>query len=281
MRRAAAVIAVAMAFLCIVGAGCARGQEERSGRPDNVLRLATSTSPVDSALLDVLLEAFTRRSGIEVEVIGRGVGAAITLAREGRADVVLAHARVRENALVMAGYGVNRVEFMSNNYVLLGPPGDPAEIRGLRDIVAGLKRIHQVRALFVSRGDGSGTNLRELSLWRLAGVTPAGPWYAQTGHGMGATLRHANERGAYVLSDRSTYLFNRERLQLTPMVEGDKRLLNVYGVTLVNPMRSPEVNFPAAMALLEFLVSDEGQQIIREYGREKFGEPLFVPLLIP
>ncbi|HUU23406.1 MAG TPA: substrate-binding domain-containing protein [Phycisphaerae bacterium] len=281
MRRAAAFVAVAMAFPLIVAAGCGGGPQDHPAKAGKALRLATTTSTFDSGLLNALLPEFTRGTGIRVEVISHGTDAAIALARQGRADILMTHARSEENALVMEGYGVNRVELMHNDFLLLGPLSDPAAVAGTGDIVTGLKRIHEIGALFLSRGDRSGTHLRELSLWRLAGITPDGPQYLQTGKGMGATLEQADKQGAYVLSDRGTWLSLRERLRLMPVIEGDQRLLNVYSVTLINPLKQPGVDFPGAMALLEFLVSPEGQEIIREYGKSEFGQPLFVPMVIP
>jgi len=281
MRRPAAVFAVAMAFPLIVAAGCAGGSEKRPAKAEAPVRLTTTGGTFDSGLLTTLLTEFTRRTGIEVDVTGRGTAAAIDLARRGETDILLTHARSEENALVMEGYGVNRVELMYNDFLLVGPLSDLAEIAGTKDVAAALRRIHEAGALFVSRGDQSGTHVRESSLWRLAGVTPGGPRYVVTGGGMAATLAEADRRGAYVLTDRGTWLSRRRRLNLVVAIEGDHRLLNVYSVTLVNPLKHPGVHFAGGSALLEFLVSPGGRRIIREYGKSRLGEPLYVPLVVP
>lgn len=268
------LLAAIGATLALILTGCPASEAQLGPR----LRLATTTSTKESGLLDVLLPAFEAKSGVRVEVIAKGTGAALRLAREGRADVVLAHARDAEEAFVREGYGVNRCSLMYNDFVLLGPPGDPAEVSGLTDVAGAYRRLHERGAPLVSRGDGSGTSLREQTLWKLAGVTPDATFSKQ---GMLATLVQASAGGAYVLSDRSTYLFHRDELNLAVLVEGDQRLFNPYGVMAVNPDKVAGVAFAEAMELIRFLAGPEGQTLIRDYGRDRFGKALFTPLAIP
>lgn len=258
------------------------------------LVLATTTSTYDSGLLDVILPDFEARYGASVEVIAVGTGQAIQLGENGDADVILVHARSREDAFVQAGYGVNRHNVMYNDFVIAGPPADPAGIRGMGDVAAALTRIANTGSLFVSRGDDSGTHTKEQGLWQATGlplveaasiknaaktfVKPDGEWYLSVGQGMGATLTMAAEQQAYTLSDRATFLARKvEGLDLEIMVEGDSRLFNPYGVIAVNPERYPDVNFAAAQAFIGWLTSLETQAMIGRFGQDKFGMPLFVP----
>jgi tungstate transport system substrate-binding protein len=240
--------------------------------------LATTTSTRDAGLLDSLLPVFERQTGYKVKVIAVGSGEALELGRRGDADVVLAHAPAAERALVDSGYFVRRRLVMHNMFLIVGPPDDPAGIRDMRSAVAALRRIDSLGAPFVSRGDHSGTHLRELELWRRAGVSaPAGVWYMESGQGMGQTLQMAEEKRAYVLTDIATYLAWRDRVSLVPLVQGDPALYNVYHVLELNPKNAPRINVEGGRALADFFVAPATQQLIGEFGRRRFRQSLFVP----
>jgi len=250
-----------------MSAGCGEGR----GR----LRLATTTSTDNSGLLDHLLPAFERKTAIKVDVVAVGTGKALELARNGDVDAVLVHAPEAEEQFVAAGYGVERTRIMHNDFVILGPRSDPARIRGSRDALSALKAIAADRLTFVSRGDESGTHKKEQALWREARVAPSGPWYLQTGQGMGHTLLVADEKNAYVLSDRGTAIAFRERIDLVVLCEGDPRLVNPYSLIAVNPRRHPHVHYRQAMALIGFLTSRAGQELIASFRTG--GQQLFYP----
>lgn len=235
--------------------------------------LATTTSTRDAGLLDSLLPVFESQSGYRVKVIAVGTGQAIQMARRGDAEVVLVHAPELEQAMVDSGYFVRRRRVMHNDFLFVGPARDTANLRGGRDAVAALRAIASAGAPFVSRSDRSGTHLRELELWRLAGQTPPPPcaWYIEAGQGMAATLQMADEKHAYTITDRSTFLVWQPKLELVPLVEGDTLLHNVYHV-----MEVPRAA-PGARALANFFVSPEAQEIIARFGLGRFGRPLFIP----
>jgi tungstate transport system substrate-binding protein len=242
--------------------------------------LATTTSTENSGLLDVLLPVFEAETGHNVRVIAVGSGAALRLGEQGDADVILAHAPAAEQAFVEAGYGIERMRVMYNDFIIVGPPDDPADIGGLNDAAEALRRIADAGARFASRGDDSGTHQMELELWAAAGVSgPSGSaWYTETGQGMGETLTIAAERGEYTLTDRGTWLEVANPASLPLLVEGDERLFNVYHVMVVNPaLHDHEINVAGARALSAFLVDAETQRMIGEYGVEQYGQPLFVP----
>ena len=240
-----------------------------------VLRLATTTSTENSGLLAYLLPAFERASGYRVHVIAVGTGKALRMGRDGDVDVVLVHAPAAEQAFVAEGAGILRRAVMHNDFVIVGPRGDRAGIRGLRDAVTALQRIAQRRAPFVSRGDDSGTHKKELALWRAAGIRPSGYWYREAGQGMGRVLQMANELDAYTLADRGTWLAFRDRSDLRVLVEGDPRLFNPYHIIAVNPERHPGVDFAGAKALIDWITGPEGQRRIAAYRLR--GETLFHP----
>jgi tungstate transport system substrate-binding protein len=247
-----------------------------SAAPRSVI-LATTTSTQDSGLLDVLIPRFEQKTGYTVKTIAVGTGQSLAMGDRGEADVVLVHAPDLELQYVAKGTLMNRRLVMHNDFVLVGPPADPAGIKGLKTAAQALSRIAGREALFVSRGDNSGTNILERTLWSRAGVTPNGPWYLESGQGMGATLTIASDKAAYTLTDRATWLAFRKRIVLPILVEGDAPLLNIYHVLEVNPSRYPRANAAGGKALADFLVSPEVQALIKTYGVEKYGEPLFVP----
>ncbi len=245
----------------------------------NQVLLATTTSTRDAGLLDSLLPLFERRTGLKVKVIAVGSGQALEMGRRGDADVVLAHAPEAERVLADSGYFLRRRLVMHNDFLFVGPARDPAGLRGMNDAIAAVRRIAEQRRLFVSRGDRSGTHLLEQKLWRLAGIRlpSEGEWYVEAGQGMAATLQMADQKRAYTISDRATYLAWRDKLELVPLAEGDTLLYNVYHVMDVNPRNAPRLNAEEGRALSDFFVSPEAQALIAEFGRARFGQSLFVP----
>ena len=241
------------------------------------LILATTTSTQDSGLLDVLIPAFEARFPIKVKTIAVGSGEAIAMGRRGDADVLLVHSKAAEDAFMAEGLGSLRLDVIYNDFLVVGPPADPAGAKGLEAAEA-LEKIAAARATFVSRGDQSGTHVKELALWKKTGVDPAGKdWYVSTGQGMGETARIAAEKQAYTLIDRGTDLAMGPRLGLPILSEGAGDLLNTYRVIVVNPAKHPRVHAAEARQFAEWLVSSEAQRRIGEFGREKYGRPLFFP----
>lgn len=240
--------------------------------------LSTTTSTQDSGLLDVLVPLFERQTGYTVKTIAVGTGQALALAARGEADVVLAHAPALEKKYVAEGKMLDRRLVMYNDFVIIGPPEDPAKIKGTKKAADAMKAIAASGSRFVSRGDNSGTHLLEKSLWRLAGVEPQGAWYIEAGQGMGATLGIADDRKAYTLTDRGTFLVFQKRVRLPILLEGDKPLLNIYSVMKVDPGNGPRVNAAGGAAFADFMVSAEVQKVIKTFGVDKYGQPLFVPV---
>lgn len=242
--------------------------------------LATTTSTRDAGLLDSLLPIFEQRTGYKVKVIAVGSGQALEMGRRGDADIVLAHAPDAERALLDSGYFLNRRLVMHNDFLIVGPMADPAGLSGLTDALAALRRVAAQRAMFISRGDESGTHKLEQRLWKQIGVAPpprnAG-WYVESGQGMAATLQMADQKRAYTITDRATYLAWRDKIQLEPLVEGDSALFNVYHVLEVNPRNSPRVNTAGGRALAEYLLEPDTQAHIGRFGRARFGRSLFIP----
>jgi tungstate transport system substrate-binding protein len=244
---------------------------------DQAIVVASTTSTQDSGLFNYLLPIVREKTGVEVKVLAQGTGQALDTARRGDADVVFVHARSAEEKFLAEGFGVKRYPVMYNDFVLIGPKGDPAGIRGL-DVVASLQTIKTKAAPFISRGDRSGTHIAELALWKDAGVdvaTDRGSWYKEIGQGMGAALNIASASNAYVLADRGTWLAFKNRGDLAILVEGDKRLFNQYGVMLVNPAKHPTVKKEAGQRFIDWLISPEGQNAIAGYRIE--GQQLFYP----
>jgi len=268
MRR----LSVAFALFCGLTAGVAASLAE-----DRSIVLATTTATQESGLLDYLLPVFRAKSGIEVTVIARRADEVLNGPRRGEADVVLMHARPQEEKFVADGFGVKRFDVMYNDYVLIGPKSDPAAVKG-KDIVTALKAIEAKGAPFVTRGDRSGTHAAELALWIVAGIDIAaakGAWYREAGQGMASALDAARAANAYVLSDRGGWISFRDRGDLDIVVEGDRRLLNQYGVMLVNPAKFPNVKQDLAQSFIDWLTSPEGQAAIAGYKVD--GQQLFFP----
>ncbi|MEA3337582.1 MAG: substrate-binding domain-containing protein [Chloroflexota bacterium] len=249
-------------------------QPETGGR----LILATTTSTQDSGLLDVILPDFRQQYGVEVDVIAVGTGQALKQGEDGNADVLLVHARAREDAFMDAGHGARREDVMYNDFVIVGPAEDPAGIAGLQDAPEAFRRLAASASPFVSRGDDSGTHTREKALWAAAGIEPAGDWYLSAGQGMGAVLTMADELQANTLSDRATYLARTESgIDLEILVEGDPRLFNPYGVITINPDKGPHIQNELANQFVDWLISVPTQETISQFGMEAFGQPLFTP----
>jgi tungstate transport system substrate-binding protein len=246
---------------------------------DKSIVVSSTTSTNDSGLFGHILPLFTTKTGVDVKVVSQGTGQALDTGRRGDADIVFVHARSQEEKFVADGFGVKRYPVMYNDFVLIGPKSDPAGIKGNKDIVAALKTIKDRAAPFISRGDKSGTHSAELNLWKIAGVDIAGadkgPWYKEIGQGMGAALNTASASGAYVLTDRGTWLSFKNRGDLDIAVEGDNRLFNQYGVILVNPEKHPSVKKDLGQAYIDWLVSAEGQKAIADYKIN--GNQLFFP----
>ena len=239
--------------------------------------LATTTSTQDTGLLDVLVPAFEKVSGFAVKTIAAGTGAALAMGERGDADVLLVHAPSAEEAYMAKGRGLSRALVMHNAFIVVGPANDPAHVKGSPTAQDAFAAIARAQATFVSRGDDSGTNIKELALWKSAAVVPSGRWYVKTGSGMADTLHVASQKAAYALTDDGTYLSQRATLSLVPLVEDAKDLRNVYHVIVVKPVAERVYNQAGGAAFASFVTSAEGQRIIATYGRERFGRPLFVP----
>jgi tungstate transport system substrate-binding protein len=276
-RRFVLAAAVA-AFAAPVSAQTTQPSAPVPGVAGTFITVSSTTSTTDSGLFNHLLPLFRAKTGIEVRVISQGTGQALDTGRRGDADVVFVHARAQEEAFVAEGAGIARKPVMYNDFVLIGPKADPAGIAGQKDIAAALRAIRDRASPFVSRGDKSGTHAAELALWKIAGVDigkDRAQWYREIGQGMGAALNTAGAMGAYVLSDRATWINFRNRGELAILVEGDRRLFNQYGVILVNPARHAHVKQTEGQAFIDWLVAPEGQKAIADYRIN--GEQLFFP----
>ena len=258
--------------LLLVAMGCS-GKDD----PPPTITLATTTSTRDSGLLDALAPKFEKQTGIEVKVVAVGSGQALEFGRRGDADVLLTHAPAAEKEFMAQGFGEERQAVMHNDFVLVGPTADPAKISGEKSITLAFARIAGSNSPFVSRGDESGTHLKERRIWQQADIEPDSPWYLQAGTGMANVLRMADQKNAYTLSDRGTFLAQRRQLVLTVLCEGDPLLQNDYSVILVKHDKLPHVNREPARRFVDFLLSRDVQKMIGDFGVDKFGEPLFFP----
>lgn len=267
-------VIISLIFFLFVASGLiapAYGQQK-------TIILATTTSTQDSGLLDVLIPMFEKKTGCFVKTIAVGSGQAMALGQKGEADVMLVHSPAAEKKFVEEGYGINRRLIMHNDFIIVGPPEDPAKIKGIKSTSEVFKKIASTGRLFLSRGDNSGTYAKEKQVWSNAGINPEKEkWYQQTGLGMGQTLNVASEKKGYTLTDRGTYLALRKNLGLSILAEGDAILLNIYHVIEVNPAKWPKVNAGGGKAFADFMVARKTQEIIKTFGTDKFGSPLFFP----
>ncbi|OIQ11933.1 substrate-binding domain-containing protein [Neomoorella thermoacetica] len=281
------LVLLATLILLLTLTGCGKGTKTgdkqqtppAAGPVNKNLILATTTSTMDSGLLDVLIPMFEEKSGYIVKPNAVGTGQALAMGDQGNADVLLVHAPADEVKLVQKGTVINRQLVMHNDFIIVGPPSDPAGIRGVKKAADAFKKIAAKQAIFVSRGDDSGTHKKEKDIWKEAGINPQGKWYQEAGAGMGQTLNIASEKGGYTLTDRGTYLALKKNLNLDIMLEGEKTLLNIYHVMQVNPEKFPgmKINSEGAKAFVDFMVAPETQKVIGDFGKDKFGQSLFFP----
>lgn len=255
-------------------------EEAETPEPENKdIILSTTTSTQDSGLLDFLIPLFEAESGYVIKTIAVGTGKALQMGIDGEADVLLVHAKASELEFVEEGHGTERHDVMYNDFVLVGPKDDPVGLKDQspNDILESLKAIESENATFVSRGDDSGTHKKELGIWETAGIEPVGEWYLSAGAGMADVLKIADEKQAYTMTDRATYLSMKTDLDLDIIVEGDENLFNQYGIIPVNPEKDENINNEGALAFMEWILSDKGQELIKEFGVEEYGQPLFIP----
>ncbi len=267
------VLTLIVGLAVALGSGSAAAQ----GPAKRDVILAVTTSTQDSGLMDVLIPMFEKQSGYRVKAIAAGTGQTLTMGARGDADLVLGHAPELEKTYVAEGALVNRRLVMYNDFVVVGPPSDPLKIKGMRRLAEAFRRIAESKVLFVSRGDQSGTHIRELTLWEKAAVKPGGDWYIQTGQGQGATLNVASEKRAYALTDRGTFVAFQKRVSLEIVFEKAGPLKNIYHVMEINPARHPKVNHAGGKAFADFLLSPAAQKVIERFGVDKYGQPLFFP----
>ncbi|HJV46263.1 MAG TPA: substrate-binding domain-containing protein [Bacillota bacterium] len=240
---------------------------------DKEITLATTTSTQDSGLLDYMVPIFEKQTGIKVKVVAVGTGQAIKIGQDGNADVLLVHARSQEDKFVQDGYGVDAYDVMYNQFYLVGPEKDPAGVKNVKTAAEALKLISDKKSTFISRGDESGTHTKEKSIWKAVGINPEGEWYVKAGQGMGATLQMADEKGGYTLTDEATFLSHKGKLGLQVVLQGDPLLFNPYGIMKVKSTKKSD----SADQLIHFFVDENGQKLISEFGKDKYGKGLFVP----
>jgi tungstate transport system substrate-binding protein len=279
LRIFAVFILVGLLASCAAPVVSPASEEKASPNPQQAkLMLATTTSTQDSGLLDFILPDFEAVYNIKVDVVAVGTGQALKLGEDGNADVLLVHAKAREDAFMEAGHGVRREDVMYNDFVILGPPSDPAGIKGMTSAASAFQKIAQDQVVFISRGDESGTHSKEMAIWKSAAVEPAGNWYVSTGQGMGEVLTMASEQQAYTISDRATYLARSlSGLELELLVEGDKVLFNPYGIIAVNPNKGTHIQEDLANTFIDWIISVSVQEKIAQFGQEEFGQSLFIP----
>jgi tungstate transport system substrate-binding protein len=260
--------------------GCATTNGTGTGGSKFIL-LSSTIGPIDAGIVGALENAFEKETGIRVRHVGSGTGAALNVARKGNVDLVLVHAKSLEEKFVAEGFGTERIDLMYNDFVIMGPANDPAGIKGMSSATEALKKIAAKQALFVTRGDNSGTHVSEKGLWQQAGITPGGGWYNTFDKGSTGnvpTLMYTDQKGAYTVMDRATYLTLKDKIKLVILVEKDDALLNFMTLIPVNPKKFPKANYGDSMTFVKWLTSpDKGQKIIRDFGKDKYGSPLFFP----
>jgi tungstate transport system substrate-binding protein len=269
---------LSLGFLCLLCA-CATSSSNVGG--SKFILVSSTIGPIDAGIVDVLETDFEKETGIRVRHVGSGTGAALNLARNGQIDLVIVHAKSLEEKFVAEGFGTQRIDLMYNDFVIVGPPSDPAGIKGMNLAADALKRISEKGALFISRGDNSGTHVAEMELWKLAGIKPSGSWYQvyeKGSTGNAPTLQFTDQKAAYTVIDRATYLTLKDKIKLVVLVEKDEALLNYITLIPVNPQKFPKVNYQDTMIFVKWLTApDKGQKIIRDFGKDKYGSPLFFP----
>ena len=271
---------IALLSLAIGACGSQQPAAPKADTGYKQILLSSTIGPIDSGIVDVLEAEFQKKTGIVVRHVGAGTGATLKLAEGGNFDVVMVHAKALEEKFVADGFGTKRVDLMYNDFVLMGPAGDPAKVKGEKSISTALKKIRDSQALFITRGDKSGTHVKEMELWQAAGIKPDGGWYrvfAQGATGNMKTLKYVDEQQGYTIMDRATYITMKKDLKLQVLVEKDESMLNYISLIPVNPAKFPSVKNAEAMKFVDWLTSEEGQKIIRDYGKDKYGEPLFFP----
>lgn len=263
--------------ICLALVGVGRARAESKG----FLLMASTIGPIDAGIVGALEDQFEKETGITVRHVGAGTGAALDIARQGTIDLVMVHAKELEEKFVREGFGTERIPLMYNDFVIVGPGADPADIKGLKNAVEALRKIEQSKAVFISRGDKSGTHIAETDLWQKAGIKPSGLWYRVYEKGASGnvpTLRYTDEQQAYTLIDRATFLSIRDQIRLVVLVENDEALLNHISLIPVDPKRFPRVNYKGAVVFMQWLTGPvKGQKVIEGFGKEKYGAPLFFP----
>ena len=267
-----------LGIVCLLGA-CATSTSNVGGT--KFILVSSTIGPIDAGIVDALETDFEKETGIRVRHVGSGTGAALDLARNGQIDLVIVHARSLEEKFVAEGFGTQRIDLMYNDFVIVGPPSDPAGIKGMKLAADALKRILEKKVLFISRGDNSGTHVAEMELWKLAGIKPSGSWYEvyeKGSTGNAPTLQYTDQKAASTVIDRATYLTLKDKIKLVVLVEKDEALLNYITLIPVNPQKFPKVNYQDTMIFVKWLTApDKGQKIIRDFGKDKYGSPLFFP----
>ena len=280
MRKVWQLGCIALLSLAIGACGSQQPAAPKADGGYKQILLSSTIGPIDSGIVDVLEAEFQKKTGIVVRHVGAGTGATLKLAEGGNFDVVMVHAKALEEKFVADGFGTKRIDLMYNDFVLMGPAGDPAKVKGEKSISTALKKIRDSQALFITRGDKSGTHVKEMELWQAAGIKPEGGWYrvfAQGATGNSKTLKYVDEQQGYTIMDRATYITMKKDLKLQVLVEKDESMLNYISLIPVNPAKFPSVKNAEAMKFVDWLTSEEGQKIIRDYGKDKYGEPLFFP----
>jgi tungstate transport system substrate-binding protein len=270
------LLTIVISLFVLAGAHLSPAEQSQ---PKKIM-LASTIGPIDAGIVGALEEAFTKKTGTQIEHKGAGTGQALKMAETGEYDLVLVHAKALEEKFVADGFGTKRYDLMYNDFVILGPAADPAKIKGMKDAAAALQSIANVKAPFVTRGDKSGTHVKELDVWKKAGIEPQGAWYTvfeQGAKGNAPTLAYTNEKQAYTIMDRATYITMKSKITLQVLVERDEVLLNYMTLIPVNPAKFPKVRHAEAMQFVEWLQGKEAQTIIRDFGKDKYGEPLFFP----
>ena len=278
MKKSVYLLVAIMILGLIVVQGCTKTATET--KEVKQVLWASTIGPIDAGIVDALEQAYEQKTGVRVRHVGAGTAAALTLGQSGTFDLVLAHAKALEEKFVADGYGTQRIDFMYNDFVIMGPADDPAGIKGEKSAVAALKKIADSKALFISRGDKSGTNVKEIEVWDAAGIKPSGDWYRiyeKGASGNVPTLLYTDEQKAYTLMDRATYITTKDKIKLVVLAEKDELLLNYISLIPVNPAKFSNVNAEEANKYVQWLVSAEGQQIVKDFGKDKYGEPLFYP----